>query len=701
MPLTDDRRLAGVDRVHLTTLVDICALDSHDAAPFQAESKNISRRGMQVRTSFLPEIGETLVCRFEQEGREILVEGRVAWRSEASDSGEFGLQFTALEADGAEILAELSEKGRVVSSSPIEGSDPSLVSGLEGISSPGEEERDELVLGVGPEINPPRPHQNRKAQAAPSETTISGASEKELGEESPAKLVVSDHQPFDEGARVKLHIDSLGAPMKAAVQQDSERKLKVGSHLEFLKVGGRVEVEDAQNGELRGAHVDTVNVVLNPSTSIPELVVQLRYEGFQPTPLAPEVESASEQSPLDNWSEDVDELSFEGDQDDEAGVGDPLPPPSGDSVKEHLNSAWQRAGTVAGKASVLMTSWAGTAKDQAHVVFDQAGQRFQELQAKGGSSSSDEAPKPLRSQSGASRRRTSGKRSVRAPAHLRSGIHDLGMTEGRPSRRRVAPAQAPEAAAMPRGKKRLLMGAAAGATVLATSLLIRGWGESSSAPDEDLQAVIQETPSAQAETGGLTASARPLAPPTAVAAAGVSDAHPQKEFQGPNTESSEIIAEVPLFGAQKLAKLAPAEPAQGVSDAQAEKLAAAAAVQDQTWSAPSVSKVQPRKMTQWGVGRLTLPTVYRIRLDGAGEELTGIAEPTGFSVTIPGRRSMENGAAIQERDSRLVRVKTTNSSSGTKLRFEFRGVVPGYKVRLKNDFVEVFISAPDAGVARL
>src|SRR5690606_34817380 len=89
---------------------------------------------------------------------------------------------------------------------------------------------------------------------------------------------------FSEGSRVKLHIGGLGAPMKACVHEGTSRKIRVGSSLEFLKMGRDLEIEHVGDGVRRGASVDSVNVVINPATSIPELVVQLRYEGVSPTP---------------------------------------------------------------------------------------------------------------------------------------------------------------------------------------------------------------------------------------------------------------------------------------------------------------------------------------------------------------------------------------------------------------------------------
>jgi hypothetical protein len=54
---------------------------------------------------------------------------------------------------------------------------------------------------------------------------------------------------------------------------------------------------------------------------------------------------------------------------------------------------------------------------------------------------------------------------------------------------------------------------------------------------------------------------------------------------------------------------------------------------------------------------------------------------------------MESGKGIEQRDSRIARVKTRNGSSGAQISFQFKNGVPGYKVRLRKDYVEILISA--------
>jgi hypothetical protein len=85
------------------------------------------------------------------------------------------------------------------------------------------------------------------------------------------------------GARVRLHIEGLGSPMKARVRESGGRDVEVGSNLEFLKVGRPLELEDAEAGKRTEAYIDSVKVEVDPETRVPQLVVSLRYDK-EPTP---------------------------------------------------------------------------------------------------------------------------------------------------------------------------------------------------------------------------------------------------------------------------------------------------------------------------------------------------------------------------------------------------------------------------------
>jgi len=112
---------------------------------------------------------------------------------------------------------------------------------------------------------------------------------------------------------------------------------------------------------------------------------------------------------------------------------------------------------------------------------------------------------------------------------------------------------------------------------------------------------------------------------------------------------------------------------------------------DQSFTGSSSARAQS---TEFGQGRLREPVIYRLRLDQPADGLRGERTPTGFEVTLTGRRVMESGASITRRDERIARVATHNTGQGTRVSFRFKDTIPAYRVRLRKDYIEFLISSP-------
>jgi hypothetical protein len=146
------------------------------------------------------------------------------------------------------------------------------------------------------------------------------------------------------------------------------------------------------------------------------------------------------------------------------------------------------------------------------------------------------------------------------------------------------------------------------------------------------------------------------------------------------------VAPVPVLGAAVLGD----EDEMGAEPILAPSRAAPRAP-DQSFNGSNSARAQS---LEFGQGRLRSPVVYRLRLDQPAESLRGERTPTGFEVTLPGRRVMESGASIARRDERIARVATSNTGQGTRVSFRFKDTIPGYRVRLRKDYIEFSISAP-------
>jgi hypothetical protein len=188
---------------------------------------------------------------------------------------------------------------------------------------------------------------------------------------------------------------------------------------------------------------------------------------------------------------------------------------------------------------------------------------------------------------------------------------------------------------------------------------------------------------------------------------------PGAKLEAPNalTEANGVVsADVPLFGAQPMATMEPAPLApppgsDSASEEAAEKAAAKASVSaaaddesfpdDDSKSGKTKSSKKPEDVAPWGRGKLTTPVIHRLRLDAAGDALQGSLQPTGFTVVVPNRKVMEEGAAIAKRDPRIARVRTVNTPNGAQITVQFKDGIPAYKTRLRRDFVEILLGAPE------
>ncbi|MBI4700277.1 MAG: PilZ domain-containing protein [Deltaproteobacteria bacterium] len=214
-PTAADRRDSRARRVEFGAFVEVGA---GEAGGFEAESLDVSTEGMRLRTAYLPSPGQTLVCRFDGVGGDVVAEGEVAWCKQQARGGELGVRFSRLDANGAALLRDLCA---------------------------GQAEAAAEALPEPPSADP------------------------------------NEAQP---GARVRLHIQGLGSPMRARVRDVAGGEVLIGSNLEFLRVGRDVQLEDVERGARRVALIEHVAVEIDPESNVPQLVVALRYEDAEREP---------------------------------------------------------------------------------------------------------------------------------------------------------------------------------------------------------------------------------------------------------------------------------------------------------------------------------------------------------------------------------------------------------------------------------
>jgi urease beta subunit len=609
---------------------------------------------MHVRTPFLPPPGAPLVCRLDHGGREIVVEGVVSWQRDVEGGGEFGVQFTALDSGSVEALKGLC--------------------GLEA-----EEEA-----------------------AAPTAAAIAPATPEPSAAPAPA------------GMPVKLHINGLGAPMKARVRNSGSRRLQVGSNLEFLKVGRNLEVEDVEHGERRGARIDAVSIQIDPQTQVPQLIVALRYDGQDTTP-EPSVIGEGDESPL-HAGPALEPLEAVGPVSHSDAARAAEATDADDDGADDAASAAAMRGKVDAFA-VSVGNATKTAGERLAVAGGSAAQGFAKW-AKASSARIAELARQ-RKNGGVRRRSTAPAPASSAPS----------------TQRRLRPQNtgrdAPEEIDV--GKRRKVIAVAGASAVLfvaigAFALASHAGKDAAPAP---AAAAAPLPPLAVAPPPAMAAAPNPAsltAAPNGGAVAALAPGSPGALPQPGSAETQRpgVIANVPLFGPTPMATLEPAPlgpspdeisatpanaaahapsapPAPHATEGRMDEADAKSASHDEAFddgaskkgSHEDSAESRAADVKSWGQGTMHLPLVHRLKLDHPGTALEGKREANGFSVVIPGRKVQDGASTISKRDDRIADVKTKNGPGGARITFIFRGKVPGYKIRLRKSDVEFFISSPE------
>jgi hypothetical protein len=599
-----ERRAALGQRVHFEALV---AVGEAKGGGFEAESVDVSLDGMRLRTAYLPDVGDKLVCRFDGMGSEVTAEGEVIWRNQEARGGEFGLRFTGLDPQTEEVIRAMC------------GS-----------------------LGGG-------------EAAAPEEPTV------------------------PRGARVRLHIDGLGSPMKARVRESAARELEVGSNLEFLKVGRALELEDVDEGKRRDVWIEQVKVAVDPATHVPQLIVSLRYDaggaGADKSPKQPNGRASAAPSIRRGADPSVGSGREEGRKSiagaphaaaaaaarneaaERAGSG--ADEPSEGDPEEGLGARAERAGrTVAGRIGPALAGMSSRTKSAMSGIVA----AIQKKQADRFEADRMNAP----------RRTTAPPPGGALKAEGRRLVRDDGTEP-----------EEEEAAPPPRMNRRAAaMGGALGLTAVLvlygiTRLVGARSAESATAASPDATAVASASASLAA-VGALSGSTPAALPPSSA----------------PGTP----VTDVPLFGATPLSTTEPVPPPAQPS-ASAVALAGmppapeddGAAASGDVDNEESPADREGHSLKEWGKGNVRHPVVLKLKMDGRIERLNGAAGAMGFTISLPDRRSLSMAQDLARKDKRLASVNVINTSHGAEVTVQFKDGVPSYLARAKGDRLSIML----------
>jgi len=102
------------------------------------------------------------------------------------------------------------------------------------------------------------------------------------------------------------------------------------------------------------------------------------------------------------------------------------------------------------------------------------------------------------------------------------------------------------------------------------------------------------------------------------------------------------------------------------------------------------------RVTPFSNGPVHHGNILRLKMDAPLDSIEGAQQPTGFTVKLPGRKSLEAAAPLAARDSRIASIKVSNDSAGAELTVVFKDGVPNYRVSAKGDNLVIALAAPGA-----
>lgn len=501
-----------------------------------------------------------------------------------------------------------------------------------------------------------------------------------IGDEPAADATADAPEPppspaATKGNRVRLHIEGLGSPMKARVRDADVRTVHVGSALEFLKVGRTLELEDVDRGARREAWVDDVKVEVDPQSSVPQLVVSLRFDAIGQTTtrrepaVAKVTDEAAEPAPTVTRS---------------------ARPPARSSKEEAKPAkvAAESKEPREGKETAPATKRAGASVKppaEADVAAARGAEEEDELEAmrrgrlhdvgdklKSGATAAMDKIAPAMSGLGERARSLWGK--------AQEGIQRRRETKEADKPRRVT-APPPSGALKASGRK-----------------VVRSEEEEApeSAPpprtsNRKRTAAIGAVVGLVAVMGfwGLTRGGDEASPMTAAELRASEKAPAEK---APPIPGAAAVADVPLFGATPLATTEQVVMPPAAISGQPAAGTAPDGDEGDGESAEESGKPDAPAQRSWGHGEVKNAKVLRLKMDGPVVGIQGQEVDGGFQITVPGRKSTASASSLARKDKRIDALDVVNKEDGAVVTLKFKGdEIPGYLATVKGDRLEIAI----------
>ena len=106
---------------------------------------------------------------------------------------------------------------------------------------------------------------------------------------------------------------------------------------------------------------------------------------------------------------------------------------------------------------------------------------------------------------------------------------------------------------------------------------------------------------------------------------------------------------------------------------------------------------KPGKVAPFGNGPVAHGNVLKIKMDGPVGRIQGASQPSGFTIVIPGRKSLDSAGPLASKDSRIAAIRVSNEPAGAELTVTFKDGVPNYQVKAHGDTLEMHLAKAGHG----
>lgn len=646
-----DRR-AGKSRVSFEALVAVG--DANGAGGFEAESVDVSQTGMRLRTAYLPDVGEKLLCRFEGDVGEIIAEGEVTWRREASRGGEFGLRFTKFETQDAE--GTLRAMCARINGTADPSAGPIAIPGtrvrlhIEGLGSPMKARvRDSL----GGEIQVGSNLEFLKVGRALE------LEDMDHGDKRPA-TVDAVKVEIDAQTRIPQLVVSLRFDGQDAKKLDVKETAK-----DALNTLGAIARRATKSAEDRTESKDVDTKAARLSSTLANAAATLRPRSSTARASLPSVppKSAEDKSAERLTREDLTVDAAEARTDissDDAEVSSKDKKDVGAAVRSAAAKASGSAKAAMGAVGPAMGRFGARAKGAVTGLLDSIRKRRE--------TSTDPEGQTFR-------RTTSAPPTGALRAAGRKLIRDREEGEGTGA---VVKTASRRKAALVGGA----LGLVAVLTIVASARLLGARNEVATegqSPEANASAVAAALPAPGTAAAGADGTATPVANVPLFGATPLSTTEP-----------------VPAMPTQPDGTIAPA-PTAAVADPNAPEAAAEAGSNDDEDS-DDEAKGDGK---QFGHGSVRSPIVLKVKTDGDIETVNGAAGAMGFTISLPGRRVTSKAASeFMRKDKRIASLNIVNNPAGAEISVQFKDGVPAYMVKAKGSRLDIALGTDAKKVAK-